>query len=119
MTPAQILVLLLARTCIAEIGFQGSTDECVLMWQVNQTNAERKGISLKVQTLNYNQYWVRKSHRKHRPWIAYLEGKDKPKFWSKSLKWKAHVKKWLQIKKEAQKFVNGYYTKGLCKSAID
>jgi len=115
MTPAQILVLILARTCIAEIGFQGGTDECVLMWQVNQKNADRKGISLKAQTLNYNQYWVRKSHRKNRPWIAYLEGKEKPKFWSRSLKWKVHVSKWLRIKKEAQKFLNGYYTKPLCK----
>jgi len=118
MTPTQILILLLARTCIAEIGFQGTNQECVLMWQINQRRAEEKNWTLKQQTLNYNQYWTTPSHRKARPWIANLEGKNKPPGWPRNLKWKRHVKKWLEIKKAAKQFVAGHCKK-ICLKAID
>ena len=37
------IVLLLAKMCVAEIGFREDVSECQLMWQVNQTNADRHG----------------------------------------------------------------------------
>jgi hypothetical protein len=124
MTPTQILILLLARTCIAEVGFHVSEKECVLMLQINESNAIRKHWTLKQQTLNYNQYWVTIAHQKARPWIRNLEGKNEPLGWPRNLLWKRHVKKWLSIKEAARKFVYGLrysvdkHAK-LCPAAID
>ena len=122
MTTFELLVLLLARTCVAEIGFSASVDECVLMIEINDRNAQSKKITLAKQTLNYNQYWMTRYQRKARPWIAYLEGKNKPREWPKHLRWSNHVDKWIEYKESISQYLRNVEAKEIkyiCPSAID
>lgn len=112
MTGAELnLILILAQTCAAEVGFTDwseDSDECVLMWEINDRNSKIKKPkrSLATQTKLYNSYWKYSKENRPRPWIAYLnyEG-SKPKYWPKKLKWSNHMYIWLNYLHNAEKFV--------------
>lgn len=116
----RILALLLARTCVAEIGFKGEIEECHLMWVINLRNAELRNRSLGRQTLRFNAYWKSPKRQKKFPWIKNLTDDNKPKLWPKKLKWSQHKDKWLSFYEAAIAFVTN--PKGfdlLCIEAID
>ena len=100
------LILLLARTCVAEIGFVEDTDECVLMWAINERHATDKGRSIENQTRLFNSYWKVSEHQKRRPYIKHMDGMEKPKGWPKTLDWSNYVHKWAGIRRAAQYFVS-------------
>lgn len=114
------LALLLARTCVAEIGFEGEVDECMLMWSINQKNAIKKGRSLKRQTLLFNAYWKSKIQRRRRPWIKYLDYSLPPKYWPKTMSWAMFEDRWFDIWNAAEIFVhsNRQFFHG-CPEAMD
>jgi hypothetical protein len=99
---------LLAQTCVAEIGFQGTIAECELMWSINQRNAIKKNRSLTRQTRLFNSYWKAPWQRKRRPWIKHLEGIEAPKRWPSSMKWEKFADSWIDIEKAAEVFVNSH-----------
>ena len=113
------LALLLARTCVAEIGFKGDVSECKLMWSINQRNALKKQRSLKRQTKLFNSYWKCKSHQKSRPWIKHLNGYEQPKHWPNTMLWSTFRDKWIEIEIAAIKFVNERKESFICKDAMD
>lgn len=117
------LAKLLGRTCVAEIGFEGQTAECELMWSINQKNAIRRNRSLERQTLKFNSYWKVKEQRKRRPWIKYLGdgGAAKmPRRWPSTINWDRYRGKWIEIEKAALGFVHSnrqrFYD---CPQAVD
>jgi hypothetical protein len=101
------LTLLLARTCVAEIGFEGQIAECEIMWSLNQQNAQNRGRSLWKQTRKYNSYWKCPVQRDRRPWIQYLDGYEKPKHW-RMAKWSKFKNKWMDIRSAAEVFVHSH-----------
>jgi len=114
--------LLLARTCVAEIGFElnATVDECELMWSINFHNALRKKRSLTRQTMLFNSYWKSKTQRRRRPWIQFLDGQTKPKYWPNSIKWSRYMDKWLQYRERALIFVlRPYDPTRICEGAMD
>lgn len=112
--------VLLAMSCVAEISFQKDPKECVVMWEINQRNAELKNRSLRKQTLLYNAYWRSTPQRARRPWIQHLRGGEEPKHWPKRLKWKFHRHLWLNYVKAAREFLRTVKTrKPICPSALD
>lgn len=114
------LTILLAQTCVAEISFQKDTTECVLMWEINQRNAELRNRSLRKQTLLYNAYWRSTEQRNRRPWIQHLRGSEEPKGWPKRLHWKYHKHLWLKYVKAANEFLRTIKTrKAICPGALD
>lgn len=114
------LALLLARTCVAEIGFKGTVEECHLMWRINRDNAIKKKRSIKRQTKLFNSYWKCKTQRRRRPWIKHLEGPEKPKHWPSTMEWSMFRDKWLEYEAAAIAFVasqrNAFHG---CDDAID
>lgn len=62
------LVLLLAQMCVSEVSFQNKSDECILMVEINQRNADRRKISLEQQTLEFNAIFDPRTDVK-RAWI--------------------------------------------------
>lgn len=88
------LVLLLAITCVAEIDLQESTDECVVMWSINERAAQRRRVSLADQTRGYNSWW--KVEHKSRRWIEQLSLDEtaRPERWPKSLSWSKYQPRW-------------------------
>lgn len=113
------LPLLLARTCVAEIGFDGDVSECELMWVVNQQNAFRKQRSLKRQTLLFNSYWKCRAQRSRRPWIKHLKGYKAPKYWPKTMRWENFRDKWILIETAAVKFAFKRRAPTSCTDAMD
>lgn len=120
--PAQTPVLLLAQTCVAEIGFDKDTRECQLMWEINGRNAERSNRTISHQTKLFNAYW--KDPNKRRPWIQYLNAEgQKPHFWpDKAAAWKIHKPLWEAYLEAAKKFQKRFKSKRyrpLCRRADD
>ena len=114
------LHLLLAMTCVAEVGFHKSTEECQLMWEINERNAEARNRSLKKQTLLFNSYWKSKEQRSRRPWIRYLEGEEEPKHWPKTIRWGVHKRMWIRYVRAARVFLaNKHRRKEICPGALD
>jgi hypothetical protein len=70
MSPLDLAVFL-AATCVAEISLQPSATECAVMWEVLESHADRRGIPLYDQTLQYCSYW-KPSSPDNREWIAGL-----------------------------------------------
>jgi len=114
------VAVLLARTCVAEIGFSGIEDECRLMWSINKDNAMRKGRTIEKQTILFNSYWKSRHQRRLRPWIQYLENEQEPEAWPKKIIWGKYKYKWLAILEAAHAFLQAdttyYYD---CKGAVD
>lgn len=100
------LSLLLARTCVAEVGFVGTIQECQLMWSVNNANAVRKNRTLEQQTRSFNRYWRSQKQRDKRPWIQYLTNHKKPQQWCDAA-WSNYRNQWLLILQKAREFLNG------------
>ncbi|MHC4648700.1 MAG: hypothetical protein ACYTBJ_24860, partial [Planctomycetota bacterium] len=100
------LALLLAMTCVAEISLQKDPTECVLMWQINQETAERRGVTLQDQTLAFNAYWDPRS-KDNRHWIAELDedGTRPPSWPGESVSWRIHRVRWLRYLKAAERFL--------------
>lgn len=123
MTIAEItLALLLARTCVAEIGFQeeSSVEECQLMWQVNARNAKRSGRSLTRQTLRFNSFWKVRDRQALRPFIGHLDGPEEPHDWPRALKWTRYRDKWLEYRRAAMAFAKRPQdTAHICPEAIN
>jgi hypothetical protein len=121
MTLAEIsLALLLARTCVAEIGFQEDVTECQLMWSINHRNAIKNGWSTRKQTLRFNGYWKSRKQRRKRPWIQYLKGPWKPPAWGKKMLWEVYKERWLAYERAAMAFVKDPSSVDyLCPEAVD
>ncbi len=123
MTVAEIvLALLLARTCVAEIGMQdeATVEECQLMWEVNRRNAERAGRTLEEQTLKFNSFWKVKDRQLLKPWILHMDGPEKPHGWPRVLRWARYKDKWLSCRRAALAFVKSPTdTSYLCVEAIN
>lgn len=114
------LAILLAQTCVAEVGFNKDPSECILMWEVNERNAKLRNRSLRKQTLLYNAYWRSTPQRNRRPWIQHLKGGEEPKLWNKRLKWKVHRGMWLRYVRTAREFLNSHKRRiALCPGALD
>ena len=114
--------LLLARTCVAEIGLheRATVQECELMWQVNQRRAKRQNRTISHQTRLFNSFWEMKSQRKRRPYIVNLDGPGKPLEWPSNMRWQRYQSKWLAYRRAAVAFVrNPEETDYLCPRAID
>ena len=112
------LAVLLARTCVAEIGFQESSQECTLMWAINEQNALIRGRTLAGQTRKFNAIWRSKKQQQRRPWIKFLTDENKPKHWPKNIRWDSRRNRWLGYLKAATEFVSkpGVHP---CPAAID
>lgn len=65
------VALLLAQMCVSEISFQPDSEECLLMVEVNQRNADRRGITLERQTKSFNAIFDPRTHVR-RAWIFNL-----------------------------------------------
>lgn len=119
MTPVELaLSLLLAQTCVAEIGFQKSPRECVLMWQTNQVQAAQRGRTLYLQARLYNNYWIGRHSRARRPWIRELTySGQKPRQWPAGASWVKYRPRWLKYVSAADGFVKGRYKKRYCPAA--
>jgi len=118
------LALLLAQTCVAEIGFRDTTDECKLMWQINYDNAGRHRRSVSQQTKLFNGYWGEslqsQRQRAARPWIAHLRDDRQPRHWQRNLSWPAHRERWLRYLEAAKAFVgHGGAARHPCPGAMD
>lgn len=114
------LALLLARTCVAEIGLQEDVAECELMWTINQRNADIKGRTIEEQTRLYNQYWRSPWLDSTRPYIRHMVGPKKPNYWPRSMSWAKHRYRWLAYLAAAERFViNPDAYSNLCPGAID
>lgn len=119
-TRAERETLLLARTCVAETGLDSRIEECLLMWTVNQANANRKGVTLARQTKLFNAYWRSTEQRARRPWIAHLGGRTRPDGWPLRASWKRNVEKWLNIERAAEAFVYSHRQYWFdCKGVVD
>lgn len=107
MTPIELsLALLLAQTCVAEIGFMSDTQECELMWEINDANSVTRGRSLRAQTKKFNSYWRSAKQRRSRPWIEHLSTDgSRPKHWPKHLRWDRHRERWKRYLETAKAFV--------------
>jgi len=122
-TPAQpSTALLLAQTCVAEIGFYRDTSECVLMWEINQRNAKYRGVSIRKQTKQFNAYW--KNPNKQRPWIQHLnEELKKPEHWpNRAASWAVHRPIWKSYLSAARTFLHQVSTqtyRNICPRAAD
>jgi len=113
------VALVLAQTCVAEIGFQGTADECLVMWEVNKRVSALRGRSLLAQTKLYNAYWRSESQRRRRPYVERLgRSGDKPIGWPRKLRWDRYRDRWLLYVRSADLFVSGK-TNELCPQAID
>jgi len=119
MTPEFLLALLLAQTCVAEISFGKDVSECVLMWQINADNAERKGRTLRHQTLLYNGYWKSPKQQQNRAFIKELRDDKKPKSWPANMGWKRHRPMWMAYLTAALNFIEKPPNNHLCPGAID
>ena len=120
--PTRTTPLLLAQTCVAEIGFNRKTDECQLMWEINGRNARRSSRTIDEQTMLFNAYW--KNPDKNRPWIQYLNLEaEEPHLWPKNAAtWAVHKKMWQSYLAAAAKFVEKFPTKRyrhICRRADD
>jgi hypothetical protein len=116
------LALLLARTCVAEIGLheESTVEECQLMWTVNKRNAEMKGRTILAQTLKFNSFWKVKERRALRPFIEHLNGPEKPQGWPNALKWSRYQGKWMRYRNAAILFVKRPQDFSLmCSEAVD
>ena len=102
------LALLLGRTCVAEIGFEGTIQECELMWSINQKNAITRNRSLKRQTRLFNSYWKVREQRMRRPWIKFLSGAAQPERWPSTIRWERYQGKWSEVEQAARKFVDSH-----------
>jgi len=112
------LILLLSRTCVAEISFQKDTTECELMWSINDRMRGKR--SLYEHTLLFNAYWRSSKQRAQRPWIQELDGDEKPEHWPRYLPWKLHLKFWKKYKAAAARFIKTRkWRKKICPKAID
>ncbi|MCP4604513.1 MAG: hypothetical protein GY847_28995 [Proteobacteria bacterium] len=110
--------LMLARTCVAEISFKGTVEECRLMIEVNAHNARDRGRTLKRQTLLFNSFWKVRRQQKKRPWIKYLTGRAPPKYWPRQYRWEVHRDKWMSYLNTAIDFVKNP-TGRSCAGVID
>lgn len=123
MTIAEMtLALLLARTCVAEIGLNDSAtvEECQLMWTVNERNAQKHGRSLADQTLKFNSFWKVSDHRARRPYVEHLNGPERPLGWPRSMRWSRYRKKWMSYRNAAILFVKRPQDFSLmCSEAVD
>ncbi len=104
------LVLLLAQTCVAEIGFPERTTECVAMWEINARTAARRGVDIVEQTHAFNAYWRSEARRVRRPWVQELtlEGAAPPTWPRAAASWASHRVRWLRIVARAERFVTAY-----------
>ena len=100
------LILLLAQTCVAEISLQKDPSECAVMWSINARTAERRQVTLKQQTLEYNAYWDKRS-KDRRLWIGNLKDSyAMPEGWPGSEKsWKARAGLWMAYLDKAVEFI--------------
>ncbi|MDP6424607.1 MAG: hypothetical protein QGG14_07680 [Planctomycetota bacterium] len=104
------LVLLLAMTCVAEIDLQGSPDECVIMWSINERSAERRGVSLERHTRQFNAYWRNARARRGRPWIEQLDATDRqPADWPSRRSWERERPKWHRYVEAAERFATEHF----------
>lgn len=102
----QALILLLAQTCVAEIDFQETADECVVMWQINARTAERRGVSLQFQTRRYNAYW-RVPHTT-KAWVGRLKADgSQPEGWPADRSWLRAQPNWTRYLTKAERFLQG------------
>jgi hypothetical protein len=114
------LALLLARTCVAEIGFQEDVQECKIMWAINDANARTRNRSLTRQTKKFNSYWRSREQRARRPWIKHLTNEERPRHWQKNLQWAMYRTRWLRYLEAAKEYVqNRKQTRHPCPQAID
>ena len=103
----EALVLLLAQTCVAEIGLQPDPAECVVMWEVNARTAGRRKISIQKQTRAFNSYW--KIEHKARAWVEQLTlVGDEPALWPSDAGWERLAPRWLAVVARARRFVDEY-----------
>lgn len=88
------LILLLAQTCVAEIGFRDNAAECVVMWAVNQRRADIREKELGPYTQEFNAYWDSPKQRLSRPWIQHLNHwGTQPEHWESGA-WSTYRRRW-------------------------
>ena len=117
------LILFLAQTCVAEIGFVRPATECQLMIEINARNARASGVSVENYTRRFNAYWRSTVQRRARPWIVELDADGtKPPSWPKDARWSRYRPAWLAYLRTV-KAVLGRYNSGtykpLCRRAND
>ena len=118
------LILLLAQMCVAEIGFQPTADECVLMVEINDRNARGSGIPLADYTRQFNAYWRSERQREQRPWIAGLSlDATQPPGWPKVLRWDTYYRPaWVRYVEAIERYLDrraaGTY-RPICRRAND
>jgi hypothetical protein len=104
--PAADLGLLLAQTCVAEIGFQRGAGECLIMWEINARNASIRGRSLEAQTLKFNAIWRVPRQMLRRPWIRDLDRTDQaPASWPKRWRWASFSASWIEYLEASDRFL--------------
>jgi len=117
------VALLLAKTCVAEIGFRKNPQECLVMWEINGDNAKKRGRTIERQTLLFNAYWKIPKKKRKRNWIAGLNRtNDKPALWPKSYDWSKYKNRWNAYVNAADQFENNWVNgshKRLCPQASD
>jgi hypothetical protein len=89
------------------------------MWEINQRNADRRGVNILQQTEDFNALFDWRANIK-RPWILELtlEG-SKPASWFGGLKsWQKNKRYWFRYLKAARRFVKGK-RRVLCPRADD
>ena len=117
-------VVTMSRMCVAEIGFIGTVEECILMWQINMENVIRyPGSPQKMlikQIKRFNSYFTHPKRRLQRPWIAELLDDTKPESWPINARWSYCKRKWLKYLEAARQFLNSTYMGvTMCPGAID
>lgn len=114
------LHLLLAMTCVAEVGFHQETTECELMWEINYRNSVSRNRSLRKQTLLFNSYWKSTEQRGRRPWIQHLNGTEEPLGWPQTIRWGVHKRMWLKYVRAARAFLATKKKRPqICPGAVD
>ena len=85
---AFILSLMLARVCVSEGGWNGH-DECVVIVNALQAQADQRGISLRRQICAYAPNSCNQERQDRRKWIAHLspERRRPPPGWPRGMRW--------------------------------
>jgi hypothetical protein len=98
------IVLLLAISCVAEVGFTENVDECRLMFHINLDRASKSGRSLSSQVKRYNSAFKRPSAS--RPYLMHLKlDGSQPLHWpQKDLRWERYQGRWEAIVRAAESF---------------
>jgi hypothetical protein len=113
LTP-DLLALLLAQMCVAELSLPAPTGECLIQWHAQDDLAEQAERSLEAQVRAYtpifkrkrNGEWLKNGER--RAWIrALTPTAAEPEHWPANASWAAVAPAWLAVYEAAQAFLAG------------